>query len=242
MASYTCDSCGQTIEAIDETALIALVAGHFDEVHADYGITETAVRDYFAAAHRLTGSTERLDDIGPIETFPVTPERLDDILDFFDHDAFAGMPEWASCYCMFHHVDQDDWAHRTWQQNRSDLAEMIRSGTTTGVVAYAAGKVVGWCNASLRREFPGDADGTDADNTVLVTRCFQVAPPYRGHGIARRLLDVAINLARQRGCSAVEAFPNPDPDASNPEAYPGPVALYRSAGFDVVDRHAWLEV
>jgi GNAT superfamily N-acetyltransferase len=242
MPSYSCDFCGRTISADDEEQLIGLVAGHVGEVHADYGITETAVRNYFAATHRLIGPTGRLDGTGPIETFAVTPERLDDILDFFDHDAFAGMPEWASCYCMFRHVDQDEWGQRTWQQNRSDLAERIGSGATTGVVAYAAGKVVGWCNASLRREFPGDADGTDADNTVLVTRCFQVAPPYRGHGVARRLLRAAIDLAKQRGCSAVEAFPNLDPDASNPEAYPGPAALYRSAGFDVVERHAWLEV
>jgi GNAT superfamily N-acetyltransferase len=242
MTSYTCDFCEQTLDAADEAALIQLVVTHFQEAHSEYGIGETAVRNYFAAFHRLTGATERLDEIGSVETAPVGPERLDDILSFFDRDAFAGMPEWAACYCMYHHLPHDMWEDRTWEENRGDLGDRITSGATTGVLAYSDGKLIGWCNASLRRELPARAGGTEDDGTVLVTSCFQVAPPYRGHGVARRLLDAAIDLARELGCSAVEGFPNPKPEATNPEAFPGPAALYRSAGFDVEDRHAWLDL
>jgi GNAT superfamily N-acetyltransferase len=242
MDTHTCDFCGTSVTADDEERLITRVTEHFAEAHAEYEIGEVAVRNYFAATHRLTGSTERLNEIGPIETFSADPERLDDILAFFDHDAFAGTPEWAACYCMYHHLDHDTWGDRSWQDNRSDLAQRISSGATTGVVAYAGDRVIGWCNATLRRELPARADGTDADQTVLVTSCFQIAPPYRGHGVARRLLASAIDLARERGCTAVEGFPNPDPDATNPEAFPGPAALYRSAGFEVENRHAWLEL
>jgi GNAT superfamily N-acetyltransferase len=242
MPSYACDFCEQTITASDDESLIELVGEHFEAAHGEYGITMTAVRNYFAALGRLTGPTERLAEIGAVETVPVSTARIEDLLGFFDHDAFAGMPEWASCYCMFHHLPHEVWGERTWQENRADLADRLESGATTGVIAYAGGKVVGWCNASLREELPARADGSDADGTVLVTCCFQVAPPYRGHGVARRLLDAAIDLARGRGCTAVEGFPNPKPDTTNPEAFPGPPALYRSAGFDVEGNHAWLGV
>ena len=31
----------------------------------------------------------------------LTPERLEDYLDFFDAPAFTDNPDWASCYCFF---------------------------------------------------------------------------------------------------------------------------------------------
>jgi GNAT superfamily N-acetyltransferase len=242
MDTYTCDFCQDVIEAADETSLIGLVTEHFAASHAEYGIGRVAVENYFAATHRLTGATERLDRIGDIEIVSAGTDCLEDILAFFDHDAFAGMPEWAACYCMYNHLPSDIWGERSWQDNRADLAARIASGETTGVLAYSEGSVVGWCNASLRKELPARADGTDADQTVLVTSCFQIAPPYRGHGIATRLLAGAIELAKERGCSAVEGFPNSKPDATNPEAFPGPGALYRSAGFEVEGTHAWLNL
>lgn len=242
MTSYTCDFCRHVIEAADEPSLIDLVTEHFTEAHAEYEIGRVAVENYFAATHRLTGATERLDEIGDIEIVPAGVDRLDDILAFFDHDAFAGMPEWAACYCMYHHLPHDMWGERRWQDNRADLAARINSGETTGVLAYSEGSMVGWCNASLRKELPARTEGTEEDQTVLVTSCFQIAPPYRGHGIATRLLAGAIELAKKQECSAVEGFPNSNPDATNPEAFPGPVALYRSAGFEIEETHAWLDL
>lgn len=239
-----CDFCGTPISAGGREALIGLVAAHFDEAHGDYGIKEVNVRNYFDALDRLSGDTRRRDEIGEVTTRTVGPEILEDVLVFFDRDAFAGKPEWASCYCMFHHLgghQSEVWGTRTWQENRAALAERIKEGRTTGVVAYVDGAVIGWCNASLQREFPEHATGTDEDGAVLVTRCFQVAPPFRGHGVARRLLNAAVEMARERGCIAVEGFPNPEAH-DNPTAYPGPVALYESAGFEVDGDHAWLSL
>ncbi len=241
MPAFTCDFCNTSISAEDRETLVALVSDHFEGEHAEYGIKQVNVRNYFDALDRLSGDTQRRETIGPVTTMPVGPEILDDVLVFFDRDAFAGKPEWAFCYCMVHHLDRQQGGTRTWQENRADLERRIGEGRTTGIVAYVDGKVVGWCNASLRREFPEHVTGSDEDEEVLVTRCFQVAPPFRGHGIARKLLDAAVAMARERGCTAVEGFPNPEA-RDDATAYPGPVALYEGAGFEVEGGHARLRL
>ena len=45
-----------------------------------------------------------MSEIGDVTVQPVTEDRVRDWLRFFDHDAFAGNPDWASCYCLEPHV------------------------------------------------------------------------------------------------------------------------------------------
>jgi len=90
----------------------------------------------------------RLPEIGDIEVHDVTPERVADYLDFFDHRAFRDFPAWQSCYCMEthrHHTD-DEWSARTGVDNRTDMQAMIRDGRVTALLAYVEGRPVGWCN------------------------------------------------------------------------------------------------
>ena len=42
---------------------------------------------------------------GPVEIRELTPELLADFLGFFEGEAFADNPGWASCYCQFLYVD-----------------------------------------------------------------------------------------------------------------------------------------
>jgi GNAT superfamily N-acetyltransferase len=66
-----------------------------------------------------------------------------------------------------------------------------------------------------------------------VVACFAVAPSHRGHGVARRMLDAALEGFRAMGVSAVEAHPATDPQWAG-AAYRGTIPLYRERGFDVV--------
>ena len=45
----------------------------------------------------------------------LTPELLDDFLNFFDHDAFADNPVWFGCYCMYYHFmgTVEEWDKRS---------------------------------------------------------------------------------------------------------------------------------
>jgi hypothetical protein len=120
------------------------------------GLTGINVRNYLEAEERLSDATERLPHVGTVEVHDANAERLDDLLQFFDRDTFAGNPAWASCYCMCHHVvgSGENWMQRSAAQNRGDLIARIRSGATTGLLAYADGRLAAWVNAPPGRNAP----------------------------------------------------------------------------------------
>ena len=228
----TCE-CGLEISAGDHEALVAAFVEHCGGVHSDWGVGEQAVRNFIEAFDRLTGPTERLDAIGAVEVHAAEGARIDDVLQFFDHDAFADNPGWASCYCVYNQVDRASWGERSARQNRDELDTSLRTGTTTAVVASVDGRMAGWCNASLRRAYPDHRDGSPDDDRVGAIMCFVVAPPYRGHGVARRLLTAAVERLGAAGATVVEGYPLRDPSGSA-AAYHGTVDMFTEAGFDIV--------
>jgi ribosomal protein S18 acetylase RimI-like enzyme len=169
-----------------------------------------------------------------IQVKPLTPDRLTDFLNFFDHDAFTDNPGWASCYCHFYCADheQKDWEKRDGAENRQAVSQLIRAGKMHGYLAYAGNKVVGWCNAGLRRNIPNapNPDGRlDADDTGVIV-CFSIAPAYRGKGVVTQLLNAALEDLRAQGVKTVQALPRNDAP-STASNYHGPLAMYLNAGF-----------
>ncbi|MDP9236470.1 MAG: GNAT family N-acetyltransferase [Chloroflexota bacterium] len=123
----------------------------------------------------------------------LTSDLLDDFLTFFDGEAFADNPAWASCYCMFYECPcpDDEWARRSAQQNRADKAERIKSSDSHGYLAYVEGRPVAWCNAAPRPMLPridtseGLTSEDDPDGIGAIV-CFVVAAAHRKQGVATR--------------------------------------------------------
>jgi len=166
------------------------------------------------------------------------PELLDDYLKFFDYDAFADNPAWAGCYCMYFHFSgtDEEWEARTASENRAAISDLIRNGQAHGLLAYVGGKPVGWCKAAPRSALPKlnlykDLQVDDADRVGSIV-CFVIAKPYRGRGIARRLLDVACDVLARRGLAFAEAYPRKQAELEA-DNYPGPLKMYLAAGFTV---------
>lgn len=166
----------------------------------------------------------------------LTPHLLGDWLAFFDRDAFADNPEWASCYCHFYHADHStkDWDDRSAAENRAASSGLIDSGRLRGYLAYVDGKPVGWCQAAPRiliRNIENDEDLAvpDAQRVGSIV-CFVVAEPYRRQGVAHELLEAACNGFRRQGLAIAEAYPRlgAETDAAN---YHGPLSLYLESGF-----------
>jgi ribosomal protein S18 acetylase RimI-like enzyme len=180
----------------------------------------------------------RLPEIGGIEVRDVTPERVADYLDFFDHRAFRDFPAWQSCYCMEthrHHTD-DEWSARTGVDNRADMQAMIRDGGVTALLAYVDGTPVGWCNYGETTRLSGvmmklKLDAAEHAGVGSIS-CFVIAAPYRGHGVATKLLDAAIERMKARGLRAVESYPRRQEDRSAQAHYRGSLRMYEKAGFE----------
>jgi len=236
-----CFKCEALIEAPDADAVIDAFVAHGRDAH-NWSYREHAVRtyarNYAEATERLTGSTERLPSIGAIAVHPVTAERVEDWLRFFDHDGFAGNPDWASCYCLEPHVPATpEQPERPWRETRAAMVDRLRSGTAFGYLAYVDGRTAGWVNASLRADYGlyRDVDpGGPEPAAVIGVSCFVVAPPYRRHGVASALLDRVIADAPARGAAWIEAYPDNHPGPGDAPRFRGPRSMYDARGFETI--------
>jgi GNAT superfamily N-acetyltransferase len=236
----TCE-CGAALEAEDEGAFEDGFLAHARASHPDWAqFPDVGVRNFAAALLRLDGPGERLDAIGSVEIHPVTEDRIEDWTSFFDHDGFVGRPEWAACYCTEPHLaspvtDPPSEDHRTWRENRQLERDLLADGRSFGYLAYVDGRVAGWVNASKRSSYALFRLGAPDDDEVVGVSCFVIAPPYRRHGLAGRLLDRVLADAAGRGASFVEAYPFVATRDDNDANFRGSRSLYEARGFDAVE-------
>lgn len=180
-----------------------------------------------------------------IQIRKLTPDMIEDYLYYFDNVAFQDHEEWAHCYCLESHLSQDEneelWGDK---ERRSERARgLIADGTMQGYLVYDDKNVVGWCNA-------GDKTGYKPlmENNIFETLkagkgeikavyCFEIAPGYRGKGIANLLLDRIVQDAKEEGFSYVEGYPFTDREFAY--QYHGPVPLYEKHGFQMIARRDW---
>ena len=237
-----CFSCDVLIAAENADEAADAFAAHGRESHT-WSYPEEAIRNYARnyaeAVERLTGRTERLPAIGDVDVYPVTRERIDDWLRFFDHDGFAGNPDWASCYCLEPHVPAtQEQPERAWRDSRASVAERLRVGRTFGYLAYVDGRPAGWVNASRRSDYglyrDVDPHGPEPAAVIAVS-CFVVAPAFRRHGVASALLDRVIADAADRGASWIEGYPHNEPERSDAGHFRGPRSIYDARGFEPVE-------
>jgi GNAT superfamily N-acetyltransferase len=167
---------------------------------------------------------------------PLSVERMNNYLRFFDTKAFIDNPRWAGCYCYFplHDPRQTNWQQRTGSENRAAVCGCIEAGRAQGFLAYRGADVVGWCSAGPRSLYPmlEDEPGPEPQSMGIVF-CFVVAPEFRGEGIAATLLAAACEGLRAQGLTVVQG--RPAREASGPAAnHLGPLSMYLSAGFRIV--------
>jgi GNAT superfamily N-acetyltransferase len=237
-----CFACETFVEASDSDAIVRAFIAHGQEQHT-WSYPEQAIRNYALncaeATERLSTDTERLPEIAEVMVHPVAGDRVDDWIRFFDHDAFAGNPDWAACYCLEPHVPATpELPERLWRDSRAAVAARLHGGTTSGYLAYVAGRAVGWVNASLRSDYGlfrlVDPEGPEPRRVIGIS-CYIIAPPFRRHGVASALLDRVIADAPGRGASWIEAYPHNEPQASDAAHFRGPRSMYEDRGFAFVE-------
>ncbi|MDD2363150.1 MAG: GNAT family N-acetyltransferase, partial [Oscillospiraceae bacterium] len=150
------------------------------------------------------------------------------------------------CYCQIYQMSKtqyqaiyDDVAKNPGPASRAEAERQIANGILRGYLAFVDGLSIGWCNANDRANYPAEPVYDDtpfhapAENREKAVVCFEIAPEYRGKGIATALLHQVIADARAEGYIAVAGFP-----IERTERYEwdcrGPVRLYEKAGFSKV--------
>jgi len=175
---------------------------------------------------------------------PLTPELATDYFDFFENRAFTDDSPYR-CYCQVYQMtkEQQIAASDEAKANGYDSREIsrkiaerqIESGALQGYLAFADGLSIGWCNANAKKNFPiesctGERFYAPPEKGEKAVVCFEVAPEFRGKGVATALLQRVVDDATIEGYTAIESFP-----VVRAERYEwdctGPVRLYEKAGF-----------
>ena len=176
----------------------------------------------------------------------LTPELNADYLDFFDNRAFTDNNPNGPCYCTSPNQDEEsikqmvsefkDFGIK--QTLRKYAEEMLKMNMIHGYLAYDGDLSVGWCNAADIDSYAGFVPDFARENTcgkTISIVCFEIAPEYRGKGIASAFIEKVCQDARLKGFVAVEGYAKLS-DKQNEFDYQGPVHLYQKAGFIEVMR------
>lgn len=173
---------------------------------------------------------------------PLTPALAVDYFDFFENRAFTDDSPYR-CYCQMYQMSKEQAKAAFDNANGLDAGQISRkvaekqiySNNLRGYLAFVGGAAIGWCNANDRASFPIEPC-TDthfyapAEKREKAVTCFEIAPEYRGKGVATALLARVCEDAKAEGYTAVVGFP-----VVRDERYEwdctGPIRLYEKSGF-----------
>ena len=167
---------------------------------------------------------------------PLTEERWDALAELFRE---GGDPRW--CWCQYWRLRSKDFSAAKVPQLRDRLLEQATSAQPPGLVAFDGDRAVGWVSLGPRSDFERVERSRVIprvdDRPVWSIVCFAVSASARGQGVARALLEGAIDHARERGAEALEAYPVAidEGEPIHPDAaFTGTLPMFERAGFRVV--------
>ncbi len=156
-------------------------------------------------------------------------------------------PWWGGCYCGFYDdprtEDEINASHDKRSENRAAREKIIKKGKASGLLAYAGGKVIAWCNVAPRGSYVNPRylkqAIVDPDERVGSITCFVVSSEQRKSGVAPKLLQSACDLIKKWGLPVAEGYPrNPELSMENPYKIPqdnlsfrGSLNMFLQSGF-----------
>ena len=157
---------------------------------------------------------------------------------------------WDFCWCMhFHRARTPNEIQRLrtraekGEKNRKEKKELVLAGRSHGILVYAEGQPVGWCQYGPREELPRidhsrkyRALAPQGPRKLWRITCFVVHKKYRRRSVGTAALQAALQSIRRRGGGFVEAYPMSRwlTRAFGNESTHGTASMFRKAGFRVV--------
>ncbi len=168
---------------------------------------------------------------------PLTEARFADFADVINPNRRA-----THCWCVTHRLGAAELADLGDGDRERAMRALTRRPIPPGVIAYADGVPVGWCNLGPRADIPR------LDRSSLITPlddvpgwsivCVVIRGGHRRRGHTTPLITGAVAYAAGHGAPAVEAYPV-DAEGGRIDttmAFVGTRAMFEKAGFAVVGR------
>lgn len=141
------------------------------------------------------------------------------------------------CWCQYWRLSSSAFGALPPGAGRDRLRRLVEAETPPGVLAYVGDEAVGWLGLGPRHEMERLVRSRTIpliDSVpVWSVLCFLVRVGHRRQGVARALLDGAIEVARAAGAPALEAYPV-DPEGARVDVafgYVGFTPMFERAGF-----------
>lgn len=180
-----------------------------------------------------------------IEIKKLTPADAEEYIRFFDTTPHDDHNPENTCYCVSWcsdaHRAMADYPSR--EERREMAARYVKSGKIQGYLAYADGRIVGWCNANTKTECLNcggwlfsmpQVSGLEFNHSEKVKSiyCFMIAPHMKRKGIAKQLLQYVCQDAADCGFDYVEAYPQKEEEDERTFFWGFP-KMYTEQGFHV---------
>jgi GNAT superfamily N-acetyltransferase len=171
-----------------------------------------------------------------MEFQPVTRERWADLRALFEAAEPAAIGNPGKCWCMEWRLPREQWRAQVGEANREALRRLAESDEVPGILAYEAGRAVGWCSVSPRKDMAGLREAGTFDDfdaaDVWAIVCFYLVPEVRGRGVMAQLLQAAVTYAADRGARVIDAYPvDPAADTLDKTGFMGTIGTFERAGF-----------
>lgn|SRR5579863_167005 len=158
---------------------------------------------------------------------------------------------WDFCQCMHFQrpcsLPKSKWLPTRRERgvrNRRQKRKLVDQVCAHGILVYAGGEPVGWCQYGPREELPridncrkykNLAPDTGTEKIWRIT-CFAVLKKHRKHGVASAALNSALEAIKRKGGGLVEAYPitHWETRAFGNESTHGTCSMFKKAGFKVV--------
>lgn len=169
----------------------------------------------------------------------VTPELVADV-----DTLFATSDATRGCYCTWFLIPVARYHANGRDGNRAIFCQLVEHDThPVGALAYVDEVVAGWCASGPRGRYvravkaPSFAGNDPSeDDSVWLVPCLYVKAEARRGGVARALVQNAMDVARQHGASAIEAMPFAAGAKPGHNLMVGTESLFSSCGFAVARR------
>ena len=156
---------------------------------------------------------------------PVDTNTWDDLEKFFEA---KGGPHF--CWCMVWRPMAQELSRSKKADKKAALKSSVDCGEPVGILAYSDSEPVAWCSIAPRSSYR-DLSGDPSLDGVWSLVCFFIKRAYRGRGLTAKLIEAAVNYARENGARYVEAYPvTPD---SPSYRFMGYTRTFQRLGFEL---------